>query len=81
MEYPWRELWENPLTRAAYRLFIAFVVCTWPVLQWFVGFDLFIQLLRMVFVGGFAGLAALMHFLVVGIVTCLVLYVPPLPHR
>ena len=81
MEYPWRELWENPITEALYRLFLAFVACTWPVLRWFVALDLFIQLLRMVFAGGLSGLAALMHILLIGLAAYLVLYVRPLPRR
>lgn len=81
LEYPWRELWENPITQAFYRLFLAFVICTWPVLRWFVALDLFIQLLRLLFVGGFSGLAALMHMLIIGLVAYMVLHVRPLPRR
>lgn len=81
MTHPWREMWENPITQSFYRLFVAFVAGTWPALRWFVGMDLLIQVLRMVFVGGLAGLAALLHFLVVGVAAYLVLHVPPLPHR
>jgi hypothetical protein len=81
MHHPWRELWENPITQALYRLFVALVVCTWPILRWFVGADLLIQLLRMVFVGGLAGLVGLLHFLLVGVAAYMVLHVPPLPHK
>lgn len=81
MEHPWRELWEDPITQALYRLFIAFIACTWPVLRWFVALDLFIQLLRFAFIGGLSGFAALVHVLIIGALAYLVLYVPPLPRR
>ena len=81
MQHPWRELWENPITQAFYRLFIAFVACTWPVLRCFVWLDLFIQLLRFFFIGGLTGFGALMHILVIGVLAYLVLRVPPIPHQ
>lgn len=81
LEHPWRELWENPIMQALYRLFIAFVVCTWPILRWFVGMDLFIQLLRFAFIGGLSGFAALIHMLIIGVLAYLVLCVPPLPRQ
>jgi hypothetical protein len=81
LDHPWRELWGNPIVQALYRLFIAFVACTWPVLRWFVGMDLLIQLLRFAFIGGLSGFAALMHMLVIGVLAYLVLYVPPLPRN
>ena len=81
MDHPWRELWESPITQAFYRLFIALVVCTWPVLRWFVGLDLFIQLLRFAFIGGLSGFAALIHILIICALAYLVKYVPPLPRR
>lgn len=81
LQHPWHELWENPITQAFYRLFIAFVAGTWPVLRWFVWVDLFIQFLRFAFIGGLTGFGALLHILVIGVLAYLVVRVPPLPRQ
>lgn len=66
-ETPWDEIQRNPLTQALYRLLVAFFTVTWPILRWFVAADIGLQLLRVVFLGGFAALGALLHLIFVGV--------------
>jgi hypothetical protein len=66
-ETPWGEIRHNPLTQALYRLLVAVVAVTWPILRWFVAADLCLQLVRVVFLGGFAALGALLHLIIVGV--------------
>ncbi len=66
-ETPRGELQHNPVTQAPYRLLVAFVTVTWPILRWFIAADVCLQLLRVVFLGGFAVLGALLHRIMVGV--------------
>jgi hypothetical protein len=52
---------------------IGFVICTWPLMRWVIVIDLVIQLFRLFFIGGMAGVVAVLHFLVVGIVIYVVI--------
>lgn len=81
VQQPWRKLWEHPVTELFYSVFVILIFCTWPLLRWLVVADVLVQLLRMLFVGGLATVVALMHFLVIGAVAYLVLYVPPPSQR
>lgn len=77
----WRALWENPLVQAWYRLLVILIVCTWPVLKWFVLFDVLLELTRAMVLGGFAVLRCLLHLAVIGVAAYLVAFVPPMPPR
>lgn len=46
---------------------MGFLICTWPLMRWVIVIDLVIQLFRLFFIGGMAGVVAVLHFLVAGI--------------
>lgn len=77
----WHDLCRNPLVQAWYRLLVILIVCAWPVLKWFVLFDVLLELTRAMVLGGFAVLRCLLHFAVIGVVAYFVAFVPPLPPR
>lgn len=79
IENPWSEVWNNPLVQILYRLFVALVAAAWPILRWFLVADICIQLLRVVFLGGFAALGALLHLLVLCAIAYCVTRVPSQP--
>lgn len=80
-ESAWRELWRNPITQAVYRLLLALIIVTWPVLKWLVGLDLVLAILRIFFGGGILAIYGVLHIAVIGGIAYLVLNVPPLPRR
>lgn len=72
----WRVLWDNPIVQILWSLAVIIIVLTWPLLRWFIAADIVIQFLRLIFIGGWAGVVAVLHFLIIGIVAYLILKSP-----
>lgn len=73
----WSGLRENPIVQILLCLILFVAICTWPILRWLLFADLMVQVLRMVFLSGWASVAAFLHIVLVGVVAYLMLFVLP----